>query len=239
VIRRHPLLLFALAVASPAFAQVQPVPGEGDPRLQTVDYSPGQIVQLRGAPGYQLMIELSPDEQIQNVALGDSSGWQVSVNKGGDRLFLKPTQANVSTNMTVVTSVRVYNFDLAALPGPSPQIPYTVQFHYPPSKTPAADPQYVDVAAATRRLSRYRVTGDRMLWPTSVSDDGQHTYIVWPRSAAIPAVYAPDQSGKDALINGMMGTDDIYVVDGVPERLTFRIDDRIAWAKRMKIKKRS
>lgn len=236
--RRVRLAHLALLVAAPALAQVQPLPGDGDPRLQQVDYSPGQIVQLRGAPGYELMIELSPDEQVQNVALGDSSAWQVSVNKSGDRLFLKPTQADAATNMTVVTSVRVYNFDLAALAWPAPDMPYTIQFRYPPPKPLVADSQYVDVSAISRRLSRYRVGGDRQLWPTSVGDDGQHTYTIWPKTAAIPAVYAPDRSGNEALVNGMMGTDDVYVVDGVPQMLTFRIDRSVAWAKRINPRKR-
>lgn len=223
------LLLFG---AAPALAQVQPQPTGGDPHLQAVDYDAGQIVQLRGAPGYQMMIELSPDEQVQSVALGDSSAWQVSVNKEGDRLFLKPAQANISTNMTVVTSVRIYNFDLASLAELTPDIPYSVQFRYPAAKPRPDDGQYVDVAAVTKRISRYKVSGDRELWPAGMTNDGQHTFISWPRSAAIPAIYAVDGQGHDALVNGMMGTDDVYQVDGVPDRLMFRIDDNVAYAVR-------
>jgi len=234
------MLLFACAAAGPALAQVQPQPSGGDPHLQAIDYDSGEIVQLRGAPGYQMMVELSPDEQIRSVALGDSSAWQVSVNKDGDRLFLKPAQPDVSTNMTVVTSVRVYNFDLASLSGPSPGMPYTVQFRYPAprARTNDAGGGYVDVGTATRRISRYKVDGDRQLWPAEITNDGQHTFIDWPRSAPIPAVYAIDEHGKDALVNGMMGTDDVYVVDGVPDRLMFRIDDTVAYAVRVPPKKR-
>lgn len=227
----------ALFAAAPVLAQVQPRPAGGDPHLQRIDYDPGQIVQLRGSPGYQTMIELSPDEQVQSVALGDSSAWQVSVNKEGDRLFLKPSAAGVSTNMTVVTSIRVYNFDLVGLAIPSPDMPWTVEFRYPPVKPAPDDGQYVDVAAATRRISRYKVSGNRQLWPSGMTNDGQHTFISWPRSAAIPAVYAVDSQGNDVLVNGMMGTDDVYVVDGVPDRLKFRIDTDVAYAVRMKPKK--
>jgi type IV secretion system protein VirB9 len=228
----------ALLGSGPALAQVQPQPMGGDPHLQQIDYDAGEIVQLRGAPGYQMMIELSPDEQVQSVALGDSAAWQVSINKDGDRLFLKPAQSDVSTNMTVVTSVRVYNFDLTAMPVLSPDMPYTVQFRYPTSKPAVVDRgEYVDVAAATRSISRYKVSGDRQLWPSGMTNDGQHTLITWPRAAPIPAVYAEDTHGNDVLLNGMMGTDDIYVVDGVPERLTFRIDTQVAHAVRIKPKK--
>lgn len=233
------IMSFALLAPSAAIAQVQPVPGSGDPHLQTVDYDAGQIVQLRGAPGYQLMVELSPDEEVQSVALGDSGAWQVNVSKSGDRLFLKPVQGDATTNMTVVTSVRVYNFDLVALPGSAPDMPYTVQFRYPPPPTVAAAADgYVDVSAASRRVSRYRVSGDRLLRPSSVTDDGQRTYISWPKGSPIPAIYALDRLGNEVLVNGMMGTDDVYVVDGAPQRLTFRIDRQVARAERLNPRKR-
>jgi type IV secretion system protein VirB9 len=226
---------FAVALAlSPtvAWGQLRPHPSGGDPRLQTVDYVEGQVVQLTGAPGYQLMLELSADEQVQNVAIGDSGAWQVSLNKEANRLFLRPTMAAANTNMTVVTSVRVYAFELVASGGPS-DAPYMVQFRYPAAKTDPDDPQYVDVLAVARRFNRYRVSGDRLLRPLNVSDDGQRTYVTWPKGAPIPAIYVPDTSGGERLANGMMGVDDVYVIDGVPQLLTFRIDDNVARAERI------
>jgi type IV secretion system protein VirB9 len=238
VIVRSLIGLCGAACATGAFGQGQPFPTGGDPHLQSVDYDSGRIVQLRSAPGYQLMVALSPDEEIRSVALGDGGAWQVNASKDGDRLFLKPTRGGSTTNMTVVTSVRVYNFDLTALADPSADMPYTVQFRYPAPKTDPDDPQYVDVAAATsRRLSRYRISGDTILRPASVSDDGQHTYISWPRGAPIPAIYAVDGTGREVLTNGMMGTDDVYVVDGAPQVLTFRIDDKLAKAVRLNTRK--
>jgi type IV secretion system protein VirB9 len=226
------LLLLLIAGASPAFAEVQPVVGDGDPRLQFVDFDAGQVVQLRGSPGYQLMVELSPDEQVRSVALGDTGAWQVSVNKGGNRLFLKPARTDVRTNMSVVTSVRTYNFDLYALAAPAPDMPYAVQFHYPAPKATATAYEYVDVSAAARRLSKYRITGDQELRPGSVSDDGKQTYISWPKNAPIPAIYSVDRSGNEELANGVMGIDDVYVVDGAPQALVFRIDQAVARAER-------
>ena len=227
----------AFLCAGPALAQSQPQATGGDLHLQQIDYDAGQIVRLRGSPGYQMMIALSPDEQVQTVALGDSSAWQVSVNRQGDRLFLKPSQGDVATNMTVVTSVRTYNFDLMSLAAPAPDMPYTVEFHYPAHKSLTSDSGYVDVAAATRRISRYKVSGAKQLWPSGMTNDGQHTFISWPRAAAIPAVYAQDDHGKVVLVNGMMGRDDVYVVDGVPDRLTFRIDQNVAYATRQQPRK--
>lgn len=236
---RSLVVFYLLVSAGAAIAQIQPVPGPGNPHLQVVDYDAHQIVQLRGSPGYQLMVELSPDERIQSVALGDNGTWQVSINKEGDRLFLKPSTPGVSTNMTVVTSVRTYAFDLYSTSGAMPDTPYTVQFRYPLPRVQAADGQYVDVSAAARRLSQYRISGDRQLRPASVSDDGEHTFISWPKDAAIPAIYTVDRSGNEVLVNGMMGTDDVYVVDGAPHYLTFRIDRAVAHAERVYRRKRS
>jgi len=49
-----------------------------DPRLRTVNFEPDKVVQVQGRLGYQSMIEFGPGEQIENVAVGDSSAWQVT-----------------------------------------------------------------------------------------------------------------------------------------------------------------
>lgn len=231
------IFLLCAAMATPAAAQVRPQPGAGDPRLQTIDYDPGQIVQLEGAPGYQLMVELSPDEQVINVALGDASAWQVSANHRGDRLFIKPTQGGVPTNMTVITSVRAYNFELWPLASPTPDMAYNVRFNYPAPPARAQQSEYVDISPLRRALSRYRISGDRLIRPDTISDDGTHTYISWSRAKPIPAVYAIGESGEEILVSGWM-RDDVYVIDGIVTRLSFRIDDRSARAQRLPPKRK-
>lgn len=225
--RRAALVLaFALGAAAPAVAQIRPVPGTGDPRLQTVDYDASQVVQISAAPGYQVTLQFGADETIENVAVGDSAAWQVSANRNGGHLYVKPLQL-VPTNMTVVTNVRVYAFDLVPLPGPTPDMAYTVRFNYPAATGP--------LQTATAELvveGRYRLSGEQSLRPSRISDDGQHTYIEFPRDAAIPAVYAVDERGNESLVNGMM-RDDLYVIDAVVPRLIFRIDQHVARATRL------
>ncbi|HET7316384.1 MAG TPA: TrbG/VirB9 family P-type conjugative transfer protein [Sphingomicrobium sp.] len=233
--RAAAIVAFAFAFAAPVSGQVRPMPGQGNPHLQTVSYDPDQIVVLEAAAGYQLTVALSPDEQIQNVAIGDGSAWQVNVNHAGDHLFIK-ANAPVPTNMTVITSVRVYNFDLDPVPSPMPDTPYNVQFTYPELAARASGAEYVDVSPLRRARSRYKVSGDRMLRPDSVSNDGEHTYISWSRDKPIPAVYAIGATGEEMLANGGM-RDDTYVVDGVPARLVFRIDEHEARAVRLAPKK--
>lgn len=229
--------ILLLALPGPLSGQVMPHPTSGDPRLQAIDYQADQVVQLRSAPGYELMVELAPDEQVQNVAIGDGSAWQASVAKEGNRLFLKPLRGGAGTNMTVVTSVRSYAFDLVAMEMPAGDMPYTVEFRYPAPPEVKADGQYVDVSAISRRLSRYKAGGDRNLIPSQISDDGHRTYIAWPKAAELPAVYAIDRTGKEYLVNGMMDMDDLYIIDGAPLSFVFRIDGKSAWARRINPRK--
>ena len=224
------VVVAVLAVLGPAHAQVRPQPGAGDPRLQTLSYDPGQIVELRGAPGYQLTVELSPDEQVQNVAVGDSGAWQVSVNKAGDHLFIRPSQAGVSTNMTVITSIRVYNFDLIPLAQPTPDMAYTVQFKYPAASADTGGG--TDKRAIAHTASRYKIEGDHSLRPSMVSDDGVRTYVTWPADLPIPATFQIGDNGEERLVNGNMHGDQ-FVVDGVTKKLIFRIDQRLAFAVRL------
>ena len=224
--RRAFLLGLALCAAAPAAAQIRPTPGAGDPRIQTVDYDANQVIQISAAPGYQVTLHFGADETIENVAVGDSTAWQVSANRAGGHLYVKPLAA-VPTNMTVVTNVRVYAFELVPLPGPTPDMAFTVRFHYPS----AAGPQQT-ASAELIVEGRYRLSGERTLRPSRISDDGQHTYIEFPRDAAIPAVYAVDERGNESLVNGMM-RDDLYVIDAVVPRLVFRIDQHVARATRL------
>ncbi|HEX4738832.1 MAG TPA: TrbG/VirB9 family P-type conjugative transfer protein [Allosphingosinicella sp.] len=225
------LCLFAAALAaasSPLAAQVRPKPGPGDPRIQSIDFTPDQVFQLQGAPGYAVTVELSPDEQVENVAIGDSNAWQVTANHRGDHLFVKALQA-VPTNMTVITNVRLYNFEL--VPGSPGEIAYTVRFHYP-SPTDGATAAADDAPSANGE-GRYKLGGDRALRPSAISDDGRHTYISWPRDRSLPAVYALNEAGRETLVNGMM-RDDVFVIDSVSQKLVFRIDNRVARADRLR-----
>jgi type IV secretion system protein VirB9 len=224
-------LAAALLALTPAGAQVRPQPGDGDRRLQSVDYAPDQVVTLEVAPGYQLTVELAPDEQIENVAVGDSAAWQVTANRRGDRLFIKALQSGVATNMTVITNARLYAMDLVPLSGPSAEMAYTVRFRYPE----AGEDTAADDGAEPALAGRYRLSGARRLRPSRIGDDGRQTFIEWPRDLPLPAVYGVGRDGQETLVNGMM-RDDVFVIDSVVQRLIFRIDRDVAQARRVPIR---
>jgi len=216
------LLILSLPMA--LSAQVRPTPGSGDPRIQTVLYDADQVVQLQGTPGFQTDVEFASDEAIENVAVGDSAAWQVTPNRRGDHLFVKNLISGVTTNMTVVTSARTYFFELAPLT--AGEMAYTVRFRYPSAQAAA------DESPATNVQGRYRLSGAAALRPSRIADDGVHTYIEWPHDVSLPAIYALNSLGQETLVNGGM-RDGLFVIDGVSQRLVFRIDSNVARADRV------
>ena len=217
------LAAIAAIIALPATAQLRPQPGGGDPRIQTVMYDADQVVSLQVAAGYELTVEFAPDERVENVAVGDSGAWQVTPNKRGDRLFLKPLQG-VTTNMTVVTDARSYVFELS--PGSVGGVPFVVRFRYPSPPPPA------NSGGAPVEPGRYKLAGSNDIRPDAISDDGSKTFIMWRDSQTLPAVFVIDRDGKETLADGAM-RDGRYVLDSINNKLVFRLDKKMASATRV------
>jgi len=224
---RCPHLLIALFLLGPATATaaITPQPGPGDPRIQRVEYDAQQVVLLRVALNYALTVEFAPDERIENVSVGNGAVWQVTANKSANRLFIKPMQSPVDTDMTVVTDTRIYTFELTGAPAPSPTTPFVVRFLYPAAPQPPPAPTQGAAAAV------YRFSGARELRPSAMDDDGRSTTITWPAAAVIPAVSTVAPDGTERLANGAV-RDGHFVVDQIAGRFIFRANGRTAYAVR-------
>lgn len=210
--------LALLGAAVVAFAQ-------DDPRIRVVDYVPDQVVRIEATQGYQVTLQFGSDERIENVAVGDSAAWQVSSNRRGDLLFIKPVRDGVTTNLTVATDARIYVLELSPAFGEASGVPYMIRFRYP---APAETSELPDAA---QLIGRYRLTGAPSVRPSRIADDGVHTYIEWAEDQPLPAVYTIDRRGRETLVNGNM-RDGLYVIDEVLSRLVFRIDSDVARAAR-------
>ena len=222
-----PAALLALALfATPAHA--------ADPRLQSVHYEADKVVKVQGRLGYQSMIEFAQGEQIENVAVGDSTAWQVTPNKRANLLFLKPLFGKAKTNMTVVTDQRTYLFDLSVATTGSPM--YNLRFTYGAKPAVPSAPQQRRVAypnllanasVAAPQVAQPKLNydwkgkGDKELLPARYYDDGRSLYLQWKAGAALPALFERDEEGREGLLNyRQQGT--FIVVDGVPSTLVMR-----------------
>lgn len=229
------LALLMLLVPLPAAAQIRPIPGPGDQRLQTIIYHPDEVVRLTVAPDSQLTLILSADEHVKSVALGDSTAWQVTVGQSRDRLFIKPLKVSAAlSNMTVITDAHVYTYDLEAADGP--WAAYVIRYMYPGDRTGHRSP--APTVAPGPMAERYRIGGWKALRPASVADDGQRTYITFSASQPVPAVFALDAEGRESTVDGYM-RDGIYTIDRIVPKLVFRIDRHTATAIRQPDRKPS
>lgn len=204
-----PWLLVMQAVVQPA-----------DPRIQLIPYDAGDVVTLPVAQGYAAVVELIPEERVDTVVVGDSSGWQVTASRAGDRIVVKPLAGAAPTNLVVITDVHRYAFLLQPGEGGAAS-PFIVRF--------LASPGQQNAAPVVRTERRFRLSGDKGLRPLEMSADGQRTRIRWPAEAPIPAIFADDAHGKESLVNGRM-VDGTYVIEGAARRYTFRIGQRRATA---------
>lgn len=206
-----------MLLAGPLPAEVVPAPTTGDAHIQSVAYDPQEVVVLHVAPGFATTVIFSPDERIETVTVGESSSWQVQVNKRADQLVIKPLGNPSGTNLTVISDQRTYNFLLTTIAPDFGVAPYLVRFTYSgaPQPTPTEAPQ-----TATAPTTVYRLSGARDLRPLAMSDDQQFTSIVWSPGAPLPAVYAEQGRGKLALVNGVI-REGVFVIEGVFPKLVF------------------
>ena len=213
----------ALVTASAGLGAETPHAGLLDSRIRTVFYDPNDVVQLKGDLGYQMTIEFGEGEKIENVAIGDSLGWQVTPNKKATLLFLKPLSRKAVTNMTVVTDRRRYAFQLTARgAAPSRDMAYVVRFLYPPEPPPPPPPPAPPPPSPLVMKNRaYSYTGSRASLPALVFDDGKFTYFRWPENTSTPALFLVAADGSESLAN--YGVRDGYqIVEQLAPRFVLR-----------------
>jgi type IV secretion system protein VirB9 len=214
------------------------VSAASDGRIKTLVYAPDKIVQIIGKSGIQSTIEFGPDERIENVAVGDSSKWQITPNHRASMLFVKPLAPRSRTNMTVVTDQRTYMFDLVA--GDKWTTPlYALKFSYPNDKPDvaakaaqpviaAAAPAVAPAIAAVEKLRfDWKTRGDSKLLPERVFDDGQAVYLSWKRDMPLPAILTVSDDRKEGPVNYRMSGEYI-VISPIPQNLLLRYGKKSA-----------
>ena len=222
--------LAAAALASPALAQ--------DSRMIERLYDPAEIVRINGQVNVQTTIQFGEGEAIENVAIGDSTTWQVTPNRRANLLFVKPLAPRAATNMTVVTNRHTYLFDLVASPATRTPL-YILTFAYPaepepvaeePVRTAEAAPSALEVAAASDEYAvldptelnfAWASAGDTNLLPAQIYDNGEATFLVWPADRAMPAILVKDHQGNEGPAN-FATREDVIVLDLVPSEIILR-----------------
>jgi type IV secretion system protein VirB9 len=223
------LLATLLVVALPGAvaAQVAPVPSFEDPRLQTVAYDPARPVRLVAFANSSLTVVLLPNDRIERAVLSDPTAFDVRVGGPGDSLIIAPLRADAAASLMVDTSLRRYEFELAT--GEGLAAAYLVRFV--DGQAPAA----VQLVAAPppELIGTYRLSGEALLRPSKIGDDGERTYIEWEEYKSLPAVFGIGSNGEEEVVDGYM-RQGVFTIDRVYGELVFRIDRKRAKARRLR-----
>ncbi len=180
-----------------AAARVQPVRDGFINAMQVYPYTGGALYQVYTAVGQITDIALQPGEQLVGsgpVAAGDTVRWIIGDTQSGSgatlqvHILVKPTRADLMTNLVINTNLRTYHLELR-----STERTYmaSVSWQYPQDQLIALRRQNAQAEAARPIATgvdlaninfRYAIEGDRAPWrPLRAYDDGRQVFIEFPR----------------------------------------------------------
>ena len=224
--------LTAIGSYSPAFAAQTPTSGRLDPRVTSVVYQPNNVVRVFATYGISTMIIFDEDEKFETVALGDSESWDVVPTDKGNILFIKPKARQVTTNMNVVTTKRIYYLELNDYAPEDGRQVFGIRFVYPEknlnaslrkeAEARAANPNMAGIDKANVNID-YSFSGDGTLKPLMVFDDGKKTFFKF--GATVPAIFAVNTDFAETLRN-VRREGEYIVVDGTATQYTLRDGNR-------------
>lgn len=206
-------LIILPLLSAPAFADRAPRPGTADARIKSYTYHENDVFYLKGHYGFTTVIEFSAKEKVESISIGDSEAWQVMPGSRKNLIYIKPLEQNAETNMTVLTSKRIYTFELTADRAASPKsrdLTFRVKFRYPDEESlelanfgskSAGRYNPLDGADISAWNFDYSYAGDRGLRPKRVFDDGTFTYFEFNKSGLTPAIFAVDDEGNESIVN--------------------------------------
>lgn len=165
-----------------------------DNRIKLLNYTPTDVYTVPTKYGYQTSIVFESGEAVRTVSVGDRSMWQIV--PSGNRIFIRPMDDDLSTNMTVITNMREYNFDIKSVAADKTNNVYVIQFRYPEDERNSDAPELPPIAPAVSRIDAvaippldtqrtqsinklYSYTGPDEVAPAQVYDDGKNTYVVY------------------------------------------------------------
>lgn len=197
-----------------AHAETPPSRGTQDARIRTIRYEPDQVIRLKGYVGYHIHLEFAPGERFVNLGAGDLAALEVGAE--GNHLMLKPKQERVSTNLTLITTERVYVIDYTAVrhaPQSGEEVVYSVKFTYPDAAPPAVvTATLVPVTDSARPKNlEYGYCGSRSLKPIAAWDDGVQTHLRFGARTEIPAVFVRNDDATESLVNFHIEGEDLVI----------------------------
>ncbi len=192
--------------------------------IQIYPWSEGALYQVYTAPGQITDIALEPGESLTGagpIAAGDTARWIIGDTESGSgitrrvHVLVKPTRADIATNLVITTDRRIYMLELRA--GANPYMPAVAwAYPQPPASQRHAVPATPVIPTAAARNYRYALSGDNPPWrPVAVYDDGRRVYVEFPRGIVqgeMPPLFVIGSEGELQIANSRIYRN-ILIVD--------------------------
>lgn len=220
-------LIAVIGASAVAYGEAIPVRGTVDPRVRVVAYDAAQVFRLPAFVGYQIHVQLEPGERFVGLAAGDLEG--LAVSSQDHHVFLKPKAPQVTTNLTLLSTRRPYQFEYSAVarrPEPArEEVIYSLRFEYEAAENSRpSESSRLDAALAApvrpRNLA-YAYCGPRSLQPIGAFDDGVQLHVRFAPGADLPAFFVKESDGTESLVNFSVEGDGV-TVHRLSERLILR-----------------
>jgi type IV secretion system protein VirB9 len=208
--------------------------------IMTYTFMPGGIYHVYTAPENVTDLVLEPGEEITGEpAAGDTLRWRLGVGASSvagvpqTHVFIKPTRAGLTTNLTLNTNRRTYFLRLESVETASM---VAVQWSYPQTdslSSPATSPTDADERAAADVSALHfdytiEVVEGAPTWkPQAVFDDGRKTYIRFHKAilhGESPALFVIER-GELQLVNYRVKKD-LYIVDRLFREAELRLGQK-------------
>lgn len=213
-----------------------------DPQLATpggmarFDYGETQVYPAIATPGRITDIVLEPGENLVGagaIAAGDTARWVIGDTSSGAgagrrvHVLIKPTAADLATNLIINTDRRTYHLELRAS---TRTWQAQISWLYPalaPMLVPAPAVLLTPALDLSRVNRAYRIEGDHPRWrPVAVFDDGRRTYVEFGPDVVIddlPPLYRTGADGKSAELINYHVEDRRLVTDRLFDRAELRL----------------
>ncbi len=205
------------AFATPVLSEVTPKPMGSEKRVVRAAYDPAQVYVLRTKFLTTATIKFDDSEEIQNVALGDSKGFQFG-QMSRNVLAVKASAQSIGTNMSVVTNRRTYIFDIRET---ASNPVFLMDFSYPETRTRKARAITPPRSNSPQYYVEKKNRGHEFM-PTRIWDDGTKTYMRIPRNGAVPAVFRADAQGREYTVQVQV-QNDVMIIPNISDRWVLRL----------------
>jgi type IV secretion system protein TrbG len=225
-------------------ARVEPEPSGFSNAIQRYAYADGALYQVYARPGQVSDIALQEGEQLVGagpVAAGDTVRWIIGDTISGSganvrvHILVKPTRADLMTNLIINTNRRTYHLELRANPS---TYMASISWIYPQDELIALRHANAAAAIATPIASgidvsalnfAYRLEGDKPPWrPLRVFDDGKQVFIEFAPNIAqgeMPPLFVIGAGGEAELVNYRVSGRHI-IVDRLFDVAELRLGDK-------------